>query len=66
MDVRERWERDRKFIMAIRTVRGRLLDDETLYNAFAGSIKSALDDIEGSMNHEEVSKVILDRIIGKE
>lgn len=66
MNAKERWERDRKFIMAISVVRDRLLDDEVLYNAFSSSIKSALDDIEGSMNHEAVSKVILDRIIGKE
>ena len=50
---------------AISFLRENILRDKALYDAFKSSIKSALDDIEGSMNHEDTAKVILDRIIGK-
>lgn len=41
-----------------------LKEDDDLYAGFVCSIKSALDDIEGSMNHENTAKVILDRLVG--
>ena len=50
---------------AVELIRCSLMTNEDYYNGFAASIKSALDDIEGSMNHECTAKVILDRIIGK-
>lgn len=53
------------FETAMMIVRDELLCSQEIYDGFKASIKSALDDIEGSMNHEDTAKVILDRIIGK-
>lgn len=54
------------FKTAMMIVRDELLKQDEIYEGFLCSIKSALDDIKGSMNHEDTAKVILDRIIGEE
>lgn len=52
------------FKTAMMIVRDELLKKSEIYDGFLCSIKSALDDIDGSMNHEDTARVILDRIIG--
>lgn len=51
---------------AIRALRAVLLVDEDFYKGFKASIKSALDDMQGAMNHDDAAEAILDRLIGRE
>lgn len=47
-------------------LRAVLMTDEDYYNGFKASIKSALDDMRGAINHDDAAGAILDRLIGKE
>lgn len=68
VELRKATNEKSAFETAIMIVRDELLCSQEIYDGFKASIKSALDDIdiEGSKNHEDTAKVILDRIIGKE